>query len=172
MKKEQLRTLASDKRDGVRRNAQRLLKDGSDSQKASALQAIADLDALELEEREELAERVSGMDRAEKVTEAFRVHPPTEAEAKLIEVILRHPGATLDKLNEELGYVKGWDLHFGSMCGARAEYLWPGPFVESRNAQHLCGILCDTGREDGRMTFTLKSDVAAAFEAMGFRALK
>lgn len=58
-------------------------------------------------------------------------------------------------------------MHFGTMCADRALYLWPAPAAEHRNGKFYSGILADLKEPEN--LFTLKPDVAAAFEHLGLR---
>lgn len=169
MKKEQLRGLAASQRATVRRNAERLLETGNDSQKAAAVRTIADLDEIEAEERQAQSEETARRNPAERVSVAFRMIPMTETERGLVEVLLDNPGSTSTELSAAMGW-KGqiWHMKFGEMCKEREAYLWPAEPSEVRGVDFWCGILATYGEESE--FWTMKPEVAAAFKEMGLSA--
>lgn len=161
-----LPSLSAEERARLRTNAERLQATGTPQQKAGAariLQAMADLaDA----ERQSLIDRLGPLPVAQRVAEAFRAHPMTETERKVIQALLDHPGSTSDELSRALGWGgKSWHMHFGTMCFNREAHLWPAPPSDRPNKDFYCGILADLS--EGTHRWSMKPDVAAAFAAMG-----
>jgi hypothetical protein len=164
-----LPSLSADQRDGVRQNAERWAATGTPEQCAAAAQVLDALAALEEAEHQAMVDRLSGMDVAQRVVEAFRAVPMTPTEEKLIQALLDHPAATSGQLSAALGWGgMSWHLHFGTLCFHRAVYLWPAPRAEKRNADFYSGILADFDDDGSR--FTMKPAVVEAFAAMGIRA--
>lgn len=133
----------------------------------AAQQLLDALEAQEHEERAELVAEVAGMEPAARVLKAFRAEPMTETEEKLIRVLLDNPGSTSGELTEKLGWkAQSWHLHFGTMCANRGVYLGPPPPVEITTGKFYSGVLAELDDEN---RFTMKPDVAAAFEQLGLR---
>lgn len=153
----------------MRANAERQLATGTESQKAQARQLIAALDAQAEAEHKTLYDRLSAMPVAARVVEAFRKHPPTPTEEKVIRALLDQPGSTSTRLSGVCGW-KGqiWHTHFGTMCKNREAYLWPAERFDGRDTSFYSGILADFNRDGAR--FTMKPDVAAAFAELGIAA--
>lgn len=129
------------------------------------------LDAQEEAEHKALYEKLAGMPAAERVVEEFRAVPPTETDIKVIRALIQNPGSTSTELSKALGWGgKSWHMHFGKMCEAREVYLWPAERFEKKDANFYSGILADFSA-DGSL-FTMKPDVAAAFEELGFAKVK
>jgi hypothetical protein len=61
-----------------------------------------------------------------------------------------------------------WQMHFGNLCKAREDLLWPAKGAETRDGLFWSGILADVERGTNR--FTMKPDVAAAFLELGLKA--
>lgn len=160
--------MSREKRARVRENAQKVMAKGDGAQKEAALEVIEALDRLEENEHQELVGRLSGIDVAARVVEAFRVEPMTETEAKIIQALLDHPGSSSSQLSEALGWGgQSWHMHFGTMCFNRATYLWPAPKSEMREADFYSGILADWSPEG---QWQMKPEVAAAFAELGLPA--
>jgi len=152
----------------MRSNANRWLGSGTDLQREAAQRLIAALDQQEWGERSALIGELRGLDTAERVIRAFTVRPMSETEAKLIQVLLDHPGSTSAALTHALGWkAQSWHLHFGTMCANRAVYLWPAPDAEHRDGKFYSGILADLKEPEN--LFTMKPDVEAAFARLGLR---
>lgn len=163
--------MSEEERKRVRGNAERLSNAGSAEQKSAAHRVLEELAHLARSEHQALVDRLSGMDRRNLVLEAFRAVPMTETEEKLVQVLLECPNSNSSELSQALGWGgMSWHMHFGTMCKARADYLWPAPYAEKRDADFYCGILCDHSWESGALTYTLKPDVASAFREMGVSA--
>ena len=162
---EALPAMSAEKRAKVRENASRMILAGSADQKEAARKAVEALDELEADEHQQLVDRLSGMQVAARVVEAFRVESMTETEAKVIQVLLNHPGSSSTELSEAVGWGgQSWHMHFGTMCFNRATYLWPAPKSEVRDADFYSGILADWSAED---QWRMKPEVAAAFAELG-----
>lgn len=173
MEEEQLAKLMPEKREVLRRNAERLMLEGTDCQKEAAARVLASLENFLATERTNRAEEIEGLTQAERVAAAFRAVPATATEARVIQVLSENPNSNTAELSSALGWSEGggWHMHFGKMCNARADYLWPAPFAEKRNADFYCGILCDTSWETGKLTYALKPEVADAFRDLGMISL-
>lgn len=152
----------------MRTNAEGWRTSGTDAQREAAQRMIDALDQQEQSEHESLVGELSGLDTAERVIRAFTVKPMTETEAKLVQVLLDNPGSTSTALTQALGWkAQSWHMHFGTMCADRALYLWPAPSADHRNGKFYSGILADLKEPEN--LFTMKPDVAAAFERLGLR---
>lgn len=152
----------------MRTNAGAWLSSGTDAQREAAQRMIDALDRQEQIEHEALVGKLTGLDTAERVIRAFTVKPMTETEAKLVQVLLDNPASTSTELTQSLGWkAQSWHMHFGTMCADRALYLWPAPDAEHRNGKFYSGILADLKEPEN--LFTMKADVAAAFERLGLR---
>lgn len=146
-------------------NAQKLLESGSVEQQRSASKVLEALDTLEDAEHRQFIDSLSQKGVSERIELAFKAHPMTETEAKVIQVLLDHPGSTSAQLSQALGWgAQSWHMWFGTMCADRAEYLWPAPKSEKRKKDFYCGILADHSAEEG---WRMKPQVAATFDRMG-----
>ena len=160
--------MSAQERDKVRVNAQNALSSAGDELKDAASRVIQALDELGAAEHQQLVDRLNGMDVASRVVEAFRAQPMTETEAKLVQVLLDHPGSSSTELSRALGWGgQSWHMHFGVMCADRAVYLWPAPKSETREVNFYSGILADWSAEG---QWRMKPDVTAAFVELGLRA--
>ena len=157
-----------DSRTQMRFNTERWLANGTADQRDAAQRMIDALDRQGQSEHEALIGELSGLDTAERVIRAFTTKPVTESEAKLVQVLLDNPGSTSTALTQALGWkAQSWHMHFGTMCADRAIYLWPAPKAEKRSGKFYSGILADLKEPEN--LFTMKPDVAAAFERLGLR---
>lgn len=153
----------------MRANAERLLSNGTEPQKAQARQMLDALDAQTAAERKTIYDRLSGMTVAARVVEAFRKHPPTPTEEKMIRALLDNPHSSSTVLSRACGWDgTAWQLHFGTMCKAREAYLWPAETYGKHETSFYSGILAAFDRDGAR--FTMKPDVAAAFAELGIAA--
>ena len=90
----------------------------------------------------------------------------SEADEKLVRVLLDNPDATSEQLSEAMGWKgQAWQLHFGKMCERREHLLWPAPFEPKRNAPFYSGILAEF--DEITRGFTLKPEVVEAFAQLG-----
>lgn len=154
-------------RDRLRANAESLRDSGTPDQRVAATKVLEAMEAVETAEHDAIVERLSGMEVSARVVEAFRVNPMTETEAKIIQVLLDHPGSTSKELSKALGWrAQTWHMHFGTMCSNRSLHLWPAPRAEARDADFYSGILADLSTDN---RWTMKPDVAAAFAEIGLR---
>jgi hypothetical protein len=152
----------------LRQNAGRKRFEGTDEQQVSAADVIDALDRFEAESRRQMRERIQSMSETERLKEAFRVQPPSETDAKVIRALLNNPGSTSLELSEASGWRgNAWHLHFGTMCYNRELYLWPAEKSSTHDAKFYSGILATY--DEGSSTFTMKPEIAKAFEDMGFR---
>lgn len=159
---------SAQEREQIRANADKLNRDGSPEQKSAAAKVIEALGNLEASEHEALVDRLDGMEISTRVIEAFKVNPMTETEAKVIQVLLDHPGSTSTELSQALGWgAQSWHMHFGTMCFNRAIYLWPAPKSEVRDRDFYSGILADLSSDN---RWTMKPQVVNAFAELGLRA--
>jgi len=168
------KTLASiplatpDKRGQMRKNAEKWVSSGTAEQRDAAQKLLTALDGQQRGEREALVGTLLGLNTVERVIQAFTVHPITPTEAKLIQVLLDNPGSTSTTLTQALGWkAQSWHMLFGTMCSKRALYLWPAPDAPKRNSKFYSGILADLKEPEN--LFTIKPDVAAAFDRLGLR---
>lgn len=103
---------------------------------------------------------------AQRVVEAFRAHPATETEVKVIRVLLANSGTTSTALSNRIGWSgQSWHVHFGTMCKTREAWLWPAVTSELRDKQVWSGILANYDKATSG--WTMKDDVAGAFAALG-----
>lgn len=164
-----LRGKSAEERQRLRVNADDLLVHGTAEQKAAAQRLLDAMSALAQTEHQSLLDRLGGMEVTARAAEAFRALPMSETERKLVQVLLDHPSSTSTQLSAALGWGgQIWHLHFGTMCKTRADYLWPAPRAEQRDADFYSGILTEFDENGAR--FTMKRVVAEAFEAMGLKA--
>lgn len=162
-----LHSKSEEEREKIRANAERLLTVGTDQQKADAQAVLDALDELTAAEHKALYDRLSGMTVAQRVAEAFKKEPTTETDAKVIKVLMDHPGSTSAQLSEALGWgAQSWHMHFGNMCAAREVFLWPAPLSDARpDKKTMTMILADY--DEASSTWKMKPEVAEAFKAMG-----
>ena len=131
----------------MRANAERLLASGTPTQKADAATMLEALNAHTLTERQKLNELLSKMPMSVRVVEAFRKHPPTPNEEKIIRALLENPHSTSGELSRAYGFDSQiWQMHFGNMAKAREPDLWPAEYSASLAANFYCGILADFDR--------------------------
>ncbi|WP_170339676.1 hypothetical protein [Ruegeria arenilitoris] len=150
----------------MRKNAEKLIGDGSNEKRSAARQLISALDELEEREREALNRKLSGMKPAERVIHAFIRVPPSETETRLIRVLMDHPGSTSTELSRALGWdAQTWHLHFGTMCKSREADLWPADPSDIRDASFYSGILANFDKRTA--SWELKPEVEAAFRDLG-----
>lgn len=160
--------MSQQERERVRANAEKLLDSGNVEQKAAATKVIDAMTEVEEAEHMALVDRLNGMEVSARVVEAFRVDSMTDAEAKIIQVLLDHPGSTSTELSQALEWGgQAWHMHFGTMCFNRAVYLWPAPKSEVRAADFYSGILADLSSEN---RWTMKPEVEVALSELGLRA--
>lgn len=134
----------------------------------AASQLIKAIDELEQQQHAELVGELKGMTVAERVIRAFTVEKLTETEAKVVQVLLDHPGSTSTELSQHLNWGgQIWHEKFGTMCKKRELYLWPADNATTPNGKFYTGILADLDNETSG--FTMKPDVAAAFVQLGLK---
>lgn len=155
----------------LRANVERLLLSPVPAMRDAAGRVQAALTAHDATAAAPPAESLTVEERKIRVGDAFRRVPMTETDAKVIRAVLDNPGADSATLSVATGWESGsgWHMHFGGMCGARERYLWKAPHSEERDAPFYCGILCHWSWEAGKLTYTLRPEVAEAFAAMGFK---
>jgi len=161
---------SAQEREGIRANANRWLTSGTEAQIEAATRLVAALDAFEAEQSRALEERLMAMPVALRVVEAFSRRPFSDNERRVIQTLLDHPGSTTTELTRYAGLGESmiWQMHFGNLCKAREDLLWPAKGAETRDGPFWCGILADAERGTNR--FTMKPDVAAAFLELGLKA--
>jgi hypothetical protein len=153
----------------MRDNAERLLSTGAPAQKADARKLLDALDALAQSERQRLNELLSNKPMSARVVEAFRKHPPTRNEEKIIRALLENPHSTSTELSRAYGHDSMiWQMHFGNMAKAREADLWPAEPFSTRDSNFYCGILADFDPDGSR--FTMKPEVVLGFAALGISA--
>ena len=156
------------KRETMRHNALEKIEEGDPKWIAPAEKLLTALDQQEASEQAELVAEMKGLEPAERVLQAFTREPATDNEAKLIQVLLDNPGSTSAELTEKIGWkAQSWHLHFGTMCANRGVFLGPPPGSSVSSGKFYSGILADFD-QNGSL-FTMKPDVALAFESIGFR---
>lgn len=157
---------SQEERDRIRTNANRWSVSGTAAQKEQAARMIAALDALDVAERQSFYDRIKDESVPDRVVEAFRKHPLTETEAKVVQALLDHPGASSSELSQACGWGgQRWHLAFGELCKAREAWLWPAVKSETREASFYSGILAEYHDESG---WRMRPEVAAAFAVLGF----
>lgn len=145
------------------------MANGTTAQKGDAGKLLDALDVAELDMKEELRQRVSGMPLSARVAEAFRKQPPTPGEENVIRALLDNPHATSNELSRAYGHDSQiWQMHFGNMAKAREADLWPAEPATNRDGNFYCGILADFDPNGSR--FTMKPEVVAGFAALGITA--
>lgn len=150
----------------MRANAERLLISGRPSQKVDAAKLLAALDAAVTAEREKLNDLLSKMPMSARVTEAFRKHPPTPNEERIIRALLDDPHSTSSDLSKAYGHDSQiWQMHFGNMAKAREADLWPAEYTAKRDSNFYCGILAVFDPDGSR--FTMKPEAVLGFAALG-----
>lgn len=150
----------------LRANAERLLRNGTESQKAAARTVIEALDAQAEKECARQAEEIASIPLSARVAKAFRTLPPTEAEAKVLRALLANPGTSSADLSRACGWrAQSWHMHFGKTAERREALLWPAEPSRRRDANFYCGILADFD-PDGSL-FTMKPDVVAGLAEVG-----
>ena len=163
---EKIPSMSGGDRKGLRENAEQWRSTGTPERRNAGEAVIRALDAQEEKEDTERIERVSGMPVAQRVVAAFSKDPLTETERDLVQVLLDNPGLNSTELSRKLNWSgKAWHLHFGQLCKARGANLWPAPRFDNRDASFYSGILADFDRATSG--FTMKSEVAEAFAALG-----
>ena len=150
----------------MRERAVRQLGSSNQAAGRAASQLIKAIDELQQRQHDDLVGELKRMPIGERIIRAFTLEPMTETEAKVIQVLLDHPGTTNRDLSRALGWNdNGWDLHFGTMCSNREVFLWPAEDAQTRNGKFFSGILAEYDEETSQ--FTMKPDVVAAFAQLG-----
>ena len=107
------------------------------------------------------------MSVAERVAEAFDAIPATDTERRVLAALMRRPGGTAAELTADCGWAGAvWQMHFKLLCEKRSDYLWPADLPDVPDAKFLGAVLADYAPRHGK--FTLKSDVARVFRALGY----
>ncbi len=147
----------------IRENAERWKDSDAPKQQAAGAKALTEFDRIDEEELRTHIEAQRKKSPIERVLDAFRRHPMTEVERRIIKVLVENPGSTSAKLTKLCGYKGGsaWHLQFGIMCHDRLKELWPAPPSEKRTADFYSGILANW--DDATKTFTMKPEVVKAF---------
>lgn len=161
------RQSAEDRR-AVRINAARIQTSGSDAQKKAAHALISALNQCEAGERGDIVSRISNMDIAARVIEAFRVMPPTDDERRVLEALLNNPGCGTLILSQICGWKDQIRFNgvFGKLCRKREVYLGSSPDkYDATGEDFYSSILADV--EAKTLRYTLKPGVAAALAEIG-----
>ncbi len=161
-------------RTAMRENAERWVASDDAAKQTAGREVLEALTRQAAQDHAATFERLSGLNAAQKVVEAFRAVPLTQTDRTVIQALLDNPGSDSSTLSVACGWKPGagWHMHFGKMCARRGGYLWPAPYAEERDADFYCGILCDWDWGSGHLTYTLKPEVAVAFAEMGLKAQK
>lgn len=160
--------MAPQSRAQYRKNAERLLQEGTAAQRAAAQAALDELGRLATAEELERRAAVAGMNMPGRVATAFADIPPTETERNLLQVLLDNPDQTSQALSSKLGWgAQSWHLHFGTMCQKREHLLWDAEPAVVRNASFYSGILALYS--EGSHGFTMKPEVAEGLARIGIR---
>ncbi|NBJ12570.1 hypothetical protein [Microvirga arsenatis] len=161
-------SMSDAERRSMRDNASRKIESSNAEQRSQAQHLLDALSAHEAQEALELMDYALGLSKSQRIVEAFRARPMTDTDRQVIQTLLDNPGATSKTLSEALRWGgQSWHLHFGKMCEARKEYLWPAPYAEHRDANFYSGILADYNEETSG--FTMKAEAIEAFSGMGLR---
>mgnify|MGYP006447438493 CR=1 FL=1 len=108
------------------------------------------------------------MPPAERIAEAFRARPPSDAEVRAIRAVHANPNATSGALTAAAGWPgeTTWHLVFGTMCWKRAPWLPAPPASVGRPGElFYSGVLCDFDRAES--TFVLKPEAVTGLRAAG-----
>lgn len=161
-------TMGVEERGRMRDNArQRLERGGQQAIDAKAL--LEALDDFEAQQRQALADHVTALDIVQRIVEAFQKKPMSDAERRVIQVLLDNPGLSSEALTEKAGWrAQAWHMRFGLMCRDRNHFLWPAPFDEDRGANFYSGILADF--DESTRGFRMKSEAVEAFARLGLLA--
>jgi hypothetical protein len=154
-------------RDAMRANARAALDHADPKRREPAERLLAAIDAQDAADAQARTERLTAMTVTDRVKEAFSATPLSVSERKTVRALLDHPGATSTELSRICGHAKGkaWHMHFGTLVKKRRAALWPGEFVEKRDAEFFCGILASY--EDATSGFKLREEAKDAFAALG-----
>ncbi|THK37650.1 hypothetical protein EHS39_13515 [Ensifer sp. MPMI2T] len=155
-------------RANLRKNAERLLRSGSPTEKSRAQDVLDELArVIGIEEMQRRA-IVARMGIPARVANAFTSIPPTETEQALLQVLLDNPDHTSHALSAKLTWGgQSWHMHFGKMCERREHLLWDAEPAVTRDANFYCGILASYS--DLSHGFTIKPEVAEGLAAIGIR---
>lgn len=168
----------AEQRQTMRGNAEAKLAAGDPAWATAAAKMIEAIDGFDHERTRLAGERrasaiadVGGAPLVECIVTPFEFEPPTQAEEKLIQILLDHPGSTCAELSAHHGWEPiAWDLQYGAMCASRVDFLWPlEPSV--RNGEQA-NINMLTGQErgpDGVLRYCNRPEAVEAFRALGFR---
>jgi len=94
----------------------------------------------------EIMSIAEGMDKVERIVEAFRIHPPTDSERNALVAVAQNEGKSTKFIANSLGYkdIGGLNGVFGKMCSFRAPYLGIPPDSEKRSGdKFFSGLLVD-----------------------------
>jgi hypothetical protein len=173
-------TMTADQRKVLRANAEAKLASGDPKWAVDAPSVLVALDAFD-EEQGRVASQQRGIKIAdlkeasavERIVLAFELEPTTQAEEKMIQILLDHPGSTATQLTDLHGWVgDAWDLQYGGMCARRREYLWPlEPAVREGDAPNIDMLTVKTRGEDGTLRYHTKPEAVEAFKLLGFRVM-
>lgn len=150
----------------LRDRATAWVEGGSKDQADAAKVVLEALDDAEKREGEELVRHIAGLDKAQRVVEAFTKAPLSDHERHVVQVLLDNPGFSSEALTQQAGWGgQAWHMHFGELCRDRVRLLWPAPFEESRSSDFYSGILADF--DSGTRGFTMKPEAVEGFRRIG-----
>lgn len=170
--------MTADQRKTLRANAEEKLASGDPKWAIDAPRVLATLDAFEEEQGRVTSQRraikianLKDASAVERIVLAFEIEPATQAEEKMIQILLDHPGSTATQLTDLHGWVgDAWDLQYGGMCARRQEYLWPlEPAVRTEEAPNIDMLTFKTRGEDGMLRYANRPEALEAFKLLGFR---
>lgn len=105
------------------------------------------------------------------IVTAFEIERPTQAEEKLIQTLLDHPGSTCAELSAHHGWEPiAWDMQYGAMCASRVDFLWPlEPSVRDGDQANINMLTRQERGPDGALRYWNWPEAVDAFRALGFR---
>lgn len=167
-----------EQRQTMRANAEAKLAAGDPVWVTAATRMIEAIDCFEHERTrladERRASAIAGVGSAplvECVVTAFEIERPTQAEEKLIQILLDHPGSTCAELSAHHGWQPiAWDMQYGAMCACRVDFLWPlEPSVRKGDQASISLLTRQERGPDGALRYWTRPEATEAFRALGFR---
>ena len=179
-------TFDAKKLSAIEENATRLVKIGTEAQKAHAEKVLFAIsaerkrrqgaaDVQRKQRAAEIAEKVKDKDFLDRVLLAFTEMPADEWEIEVLREIASNPGRDGTAIaravgKRDVGYI---NLSVGNLCSARELYLGVAPVLERRKGEKTySGLLIDFSphvEPDGSRWFgwTLKPEALAALKQLG-----
>lgn len=159
----------------MRANAERAAAHGTAERQAEAHAVLEELDRLAAPPRrpeppapEELARQSLG----ERAARCFAEVPPSEAEHRLMSVLLANPNSTSAELTAAMGWDgdNAWHVRFGNMVERRLPWLAPRAEEGEGARTWLCGVLATAQQADRGWIWAMKPEVAEALAELGIAA--